>query len=220
MESDNNILQQIRHLRLMDDVLMVKCFENDKECTELLLQPILKIPTLRVQGVTALWHGPSVGLDVSATGSQGREYKVKVFQSNTADRDNQVGFGLYSAEWAAIRAGKYCQEAAYHVVYIVEHGTHRQAVYRSGIMLDEAGEDSWCGLIINTFYVNGDRKNRSPLGRLMYDFSCTDPSCMNYPQLADRVRYFKENKQGIQDLCEMLEEKWKRTRNYEAPKDN
>ena len=64
--------------------------------------------------------------------------------------------------------------------------------------------------------MNGDRKNRSPLGKLMYDFSCTDPSYMNYPQLADRVRYFKEDRQGVQDLCEILEEKRKRVQKYEA----
>lgn len=199
---------------------MTKCFENNKECTELLLQPILKIPTLRVQKVTAMWHGSSVGLDVFATGNQGRTYKVKVFQDNTADRDNKIGIDLYSAEWAAIRAGKYCQEPAYYVVYIVEHGVHRKPIYRSGIMLDEVGENSWNGLIINTYYVNGDRKNRSLLGRLMYDFSCTDPAYMNDPQLADRVRYFKEEKKGIQDLYKILEQKREKGQDYKASKDN
>lgn len=31
---------------------------------------------------------------------------------------------------------------------------------------------------------------RRLLGRLMHDFSCTDPDDMSYPILAQRVRYF------------------------------
>ena len=80
-------------------------------------------------------------------------------------------------------------------------------------------ENGWCGFGVNTFYVNCDHKNRSPLGKLVYDFSCTDPSYMNYPLLADRVRYFKENRQGVRVICEMLEQKKQRTQNCEAPKD-
>ena len=44
----NDILQQIEHLRLMDDVLMVKCFEDNPKCAELLLQLIFKKSGFRV----------------------------------------------------------------------------------------------------------------------------------------------------------------------------
>lgn len=40
----SSIMILIKHLRLMDDVLMVKCFEDNPECTELLLQLIIKEP--------------------------------------------------------------------------------------------------------------------------------------------------------------------------------
>jgi len=40
----------------------------------------------------------------------------------------------------------------------------------------------------------------------MHDFSCTDPSDMNYQILADRVRYFKQEKEGVIAMCRMLEE--------------
>lgn len=40
----------------------------------------------------------------------------------------------------------------------------------------------------------------------MHDFSCTDPSDMNYKILADRVRYFKSDEEGVLIMCRMLEE--------------
>lgn len=46
----------------------------------------------------------------------------------------------------------------------------------------------------------------TPLGRLMHDFHCTNPDEMYYKILADRVRYFKESKEGQKEMCEIMEE--------------
>ena len=55
-------------------------------------------------------------------------------------------------------------------------------------------------------YVNGDNKDSATaLGKLMHDFFCTDPDDMHYKQLADKVRYFKENEEGVRTMCARLE---------------
>ena len=53
-----------------------------------------------------------------------------------------------------------------------------------------------------TKYFEGD----TPVGKLMHDFSCTDASDMYYGTLADRVRFFKENKEGIEIMCRAMED--------------
>lgn len=40
----------------------------------------------------------------------------------------------------------------------------------------------------------------------MHDFSCTNPSDMYYGVLADRVRFFKESKEGIAVMCKAMED--------------
>ena len=60
-------------------------------------------------------------------------------------------------------------------------------------------------------YVNGAWRDDSPVGKLMHDFSCADPDNMNYPLLADRVRYFKEDKEGVQTMCKIIEDYGKET---------
>ena len=209
----NDILQQIEHLRLMDDVLMVKCFEDNPKCAELLLQLIFKKSGFRVDRVKAMWQESSAGLDILATNNGEWSYKIRVFRDDTADRKQKKGTELFQSEFSAAQAGTDQNIAGHYTVYIVEHGVERKALAHSGIILDGGTTDAWWGFRLNTIYVNGDRKNRSPLGKLMYDFSCTDPSYMNYPQLADRVRYFKENRQGVREICEMLEQKRQRTQN-------
>lgn len=40
----------------------------------------------------------------------------------------------------------------------------------------------------------------------MHDFSCTDPASMYYNVLAERVRFFKESKEGISIMCKVMED--------------
>ena len=49
----------------------------------------------------------------------------------------------------------------------------------------------------------------------MHDFRCTDATDMYYGQLADKVRYFKENEGGSNAMCKMMEDMRK-----EAAKNN
>ena len=55
-------------------------------------------------------------------------------------------------------------------------------------------------------YVNGAYRDDTPLGKLMHDFSCTQPSDMNYGILAERARYFKESKEGVAIMCKAMED--------------
>ena len=55
-------------------------------------------------------------------------------------------------------------------------------------------------------YVNGAYRDETPIGKLMHDFSCTDPSDMYYDILAERARFFKESKEGIAVMCKTMED--------------
>lgn len=53
--------------------------------------------------------------------------------------------------------------------------------------------------------MNGAYRDESPIGKLMHDFSCSDPSDMHYRVLADRTRFFKESKEGIATMSKIIE---------------
>lgn len=55
-------------------------------------------------------------------------------------------------------------------------------------------------------YVNGAYRDETPIGKLMHDFSCTNPSDMYYDILAERTRFFKESKEGIAVMCKAMED--------------
>lgn len=49
-------------------------------------------------------------------------------------------------------------------------------------------------------------KDDTALGQLMHDFSCTSADEMYYQILADRVRYFKEDTEGVATMCKIMED--------------
>lgn len=55
-------------------------------------------------------------------------------------------------------------------------------------------------------YVNGAYRGNDAIGRLMHDFSCTNPNDMNYKELAKKARYFKEEKEGVASMSQILED--------------
>ena len=54
--------------------------------------------------------------------------------------------------------------------------------------------------------MNAQMKDDTALGQLMHDFSCTSADEMHYQILADRVRYFKEDKEGVATMCKIMED--------------
>ena len=56
-------------------------------------------------------------------------------------------------------------------------------------------------------YVNSRKKDKNTsLGRLMHDFACKNANDMYYTTLADKVRYYKENQEGVDNMCKAMEE--------------
>ena len=53
--------------------------------------------------------------------------------------------------------------------------------------------------------MNSQIKDETALGKLMHDFFCTNSKDMNYPILARRVRYFKEDTEGVAAMCRAME---------------
>ena len=56
-------------------------------------------------------------------------------------------------------------------------------------------------------YVNGSMKaTDTALGRLMSDLYCTEADDMCYEELAERVRQYKETEEGVDTMCDVLDE--------------
>ena len=55
-------------------------------------------------------------------------------------------------------------------------------------------------------YVNAQMRDDTARGQHMHDFSCTSAEQMHYQILANRVRYFKEDTEGVATMCKVMKD--------------
>ena len=206
------ILEKIQQFCLLDDDFMTKCFEDNSECTELILQIImgkkdLKVIKSRTQYTIKNLQGRSVRLDIDAVDSEGKEYDIEIQRADKGAGVKRARYNSSLLDANALLSGNDTEQIPEtYVIFITENDVlgRNKPIYHIQKTIVETGEIFDDGSHI--LYVNGAWKDDSPLGLLMKDFSCKNPNDMHYKVLADRVRYFKEDEKGVKAMCKAVEE--------------
>lgn len=204
-------LHRIQNLRLIDDNFMTKVFE-DKECSEFLLQVILDRDDLTIREVHSQYglnniQGRSARLDILAVDEQNKAYNIEIQRNDRGAEARRARYnsGLMDANITE-PGDRYDQLYETYVIFITENDILKAGlpIYHIERTIQETGMPFGDGAHI--IYVNSQIKDDTKLGRLMQDFTCTNPDDMNYLVLAQRVRYFKEDTKGVATMCRAFEE--------------
>ena len=204
-------LRRIQSLRLLDDDFMNKVFE-DKACAEFLLQSILERTDLTVQKVHSQHNlknlqGRSVRLDILATDEAGRVYNIEVQRSDKGAGAKRARYNSSLIDANITEPGdNYENLNETYVIFITEHDVLKagRPIYHIDRMIQET--NALFGDGSHILYVNAQIKDNTALGQLMHDFACTKAEEMHYPILAKRVRYFKEEQEGVATMSRIFEE--------------
>lgn len=205
-------LQRLRGFRLLDDDFLTKCFEGDTASIELVLRIVLEKPDLKVLDVhTQVFVenllNRSVRLDILATDSTGAKLNVEIQRSDKGAGRKRARYNSSMMDANLLKKGEdFDQLPETWVIFITENdvmgkGVPLYPVERCFLGTGEKFEDG-----SHILYVNGAYRGDTPIGKLMHDFSCTDAADMYYGTLADRVRFFKESKEGIEIMCRAMED--------------
>ena len=205
-------LQRLRGFRLLDDDFLTKCFEGDTASIELVLRIVLEKPDLKVLDVhTQVFVenllNRSVRLDILATDSTGAKFNVEVQRSDKGAGRKRARYNSSMMDANLLKKGEdFDQLPETWVIFITENdvmakGLPLYPVERCFLETGKKFEDG-----SHILYVNGAYRGDTPIGKLMHDFSCTDAADMYYGTLADRVRFFKESKEGIEIMCRAMED--------------
>ena len=205
-------LQRLRGFRLLDDDFLTKCFEGDTASIELVLQIVLEKPDLKVLDVRTQVFvenllNRSVRLDILATDNTGAKLNVEVQRSDKGAGRKRARYNSSMMDANLLKKGEdFDKLPETWVIFITENDVmgKRLPLYpieRCFLGTGERFEDG-----SHILYVNGAYRGDTPIGKLMHDFSCTDAADMYYGTLADRVRFFKESKEGIEIMCRAMED--------------
>ena len=217
-------LRRLRGLRLLDDDFMQKVFE-DKACTELLLQIILKRADLKVLHVNGQQdiknlQGRSVTLDILAVDTDNKVYNIEIQRSDKGAAVKRARYNSSLIDSNVTEPGEqYENLCESYIIFITENDIMKEGlpIYHVDRTVIETGK--LFGDEAHIIYVNSQIHDESALGKLMYDFYCTDAGKMNYEILADRVRYFKEDEKGVATMSRVMEEMRNETERAKAIKD-
>ena len=205
-------LRKIAKMCLFDNCFMNACFKNSPEFAEHILRIILDKPGLKVENVAVEdsytnLQGHSSRLDIVAHDEAGRLMNIEV------QRDNEYAIPKRARYYSSLldsysldKGEPYDKLKDSYVIFITEHDYFGEQlpIYHIDRMIRETGKDFRDGSSI--IYVNGDIRDDTPLGKLMHDFACANPSEMHYNVIADRTRMFKERKEGIEYMSSVLDD--------------
>lgn len=151
----------------------------------------------------------SVRLDILATDSVGTKYNIEIQRSDKGVGRKRARYNSSMLDANLLQKGEdFSELPETYVIFITENDV-MLPLYPVERYISVTGERFEDGAHI--LYVNGAYRGDSPIGRLMHDFGCIDPSDMYYDVLADRVRFFKESKEGVAVMCRAIEDMLNRT---------
>jgi predicted transposase/invertase (TIGR01784 family) len=206
-------LQRLRGLRLIDDDFMNVCFDGYNDGAELLLRIILNKPDIHVKRVKTQRRmknllGRDICLDIDADDEKGKEYNVEVQRADKGAEKKRARYHSSILDAHLLQPGEdFNKLPETFVIFITENdvigdGLPLYTIDRQITNTGKAFDDGE-----HIIYVNGaDKDVSTELGKLMHDFFCTDPDDMHYKELADKVRYFKEDEKGVAAMCKVMED--------------
>ncbi len=206
-------LQRLRGFRPMDDDFMRCLFKDNIPLAELVLRIItgkqdLVITNCQTQkDMKRLAGARSICLNAYGTDSSGKKYDLEIQREDKGANPHRARYHSSVMDIENLDAGQEFMELPdTYTIFITEKDFYKrgEAVYPIERINLVTGEPFADGEYI--LYVNGEYRGESDLGKLMYNFSCTDAEDMNFGLLAERTRYLKENPKGVNEMCKAMED--------------
>ena len=207
------IRREIRKLTLMDNAFMNLVLEDNIPCTEEILKVILGKDDISVKSVRTqkMFQGfsRSVYLDVYAEDSKGVIYNIEIQQADDGADARRTRFHTGMIDVHALKAGQDFRELPeVYVIFITRNDVLglNQAIYTIHKYIDGALKRFDDGA--HVIYINGSAEDDgTEIWKLIHDLRSTNAEDMYLPKLSERVRFFKEDEEGVIKVSGYFEEK-------------
>ena len=206
-------LARLRGLRPIDDDFMRCLFRDNIPLAQFVLRILTRIDDLVVteletqKDLKRLVGARSLCLDCYATDSSGKKYDLEIQRSDAGAGAHRARYHSGAMDIENLDAGQDFEELPdSYTIFITEHdvlgkGLPFYSVERITLQTGQPFNDG-----SHILYINGAYRDESELGKLMHDFSCSDPGRMNFPLMEETTRYYKETQEGMEYMCKAFEE--------------
>ena len=204
--------EEIQKLTLMNNAFMNLALEDNIPCVEEMLQTILHKPDLVVKTARTqkMYQGfkRSIYLDIYAEDNKGVIYNIEIQQADEGADPRRARFHNGMIDVHSLKAGQDFQELPEcYVIFVTLNDVLglNKTIYTIHRYIDEQLEPFNDGSHI--IYVNGSAKDDgTEICKLIHDLRCTKADEMYFPRLAARVKFLKEDEEGITMVSDYFEE--------------
>ena len=207
-------LERLKSLRYMDDDFMTVCLADNFEGVELILRIVLgqkdiTVKSVRTQEPMKNLQGRSAILDVHAVDSTKKEFDVEIQRKDAGAGAKRARHNSSLLDAHILKPGDDTEDIPdSYVIFITENDVMQgdQPIYPVERYVTIGKKKVLFGDGSHIIYVNGKYRGNDEIGKLMHDFSCTNPDDMNYEALAKKARYFKQDEKGVATMCKIMED--------------
>lgn len=207
-------LERLKLLRYIDDDFMTVCLADNYEGVELILRIVLgrediTIKSVRTQELLKNLQGRSAILDVHAVDSTKKEFDVEIQRSDAGAGAKRARHNSSLLDAHILKPGDDTEDIPdSYVIFITENDVMKgnQPIYSVERYVTIGENKVLFGDGSHILYVNGKYRGNDEIGKLMHDFSCTDPDDMNYKALAEKAKYYKQDEKGVATMCKIMED--------------
>ena len=207
-------LERLKSLRYMDDDFMSVCLADNFEGVELILRIVLgrediKVKSVRTREPLKNLQGRSAVLDVHAIDSTDKEFDVEIQRKDAGAGAKRARHNSSLLDAHILKTGDDTEDIPdSYVIFITENDVMKgnQSIYPVERYVTIGENKVLFGDGSHIIYVNGKYRGNDEIGKLMHDFSCTNPDDMNYETLAKKARYFKQDEKGVAAMCKIMED--------------
>ena len=203
--------EKIKHFTIMNDIFMRNVLK-EISCTEYILQVIMNRTDLKVIDQTLQkdyknLQGRSAILDCVARDAENNFFNVEIQGENDGASPKRARYHCGLLDMNLLNPGEpFDSLPETYIIFITKNDVlgYNRPISHIQRRINETEDIFQDGQHI--LYVNSKKQDDTELGRLMHDLHCEEADEMYSNILATRVHQLKETEEGVNQMCQELEE--------------
>ena len=203
--------EKIKHFTIMNDIFMRNVLK-EISCTEYILQVIMNRTDIKVIDQTLQkdyknLQGRSAILDCVARDAENNFFNVEIQGENDGASPKRARYHCGLLDMNLLNPGEpFDSLPETYIIFITKNDVlgYNRPISHIQRRINETEDIFQDGQHI--LYVNSKKQDDTELGRLMHDLHCEEADEMYSNILATRVHQLKETAEGVNQMCQELEE--------------
>ena len=203
--------EKIKHFTIMNDIFMRNVLK-EISCTEYILQVIMNRTGLKVIDQTLQkdyknLQGRSAILDCVAKDAENNHFNVEIQDENDGASPKRARYHCGLLDMNLLNPGEpFDSLPETYIIFITKNDVlgYNRPISHIQRRINETEDIFQDGQHI--LYVNSKKQDDTELGRLMHDLHCEEADEMYSNILSTRVHQLKETAEGVNQMCQELEE--------------